>query len=60
MSSGELATKAGCTQAAISQYETGKRTPTLRHFRGLCIALRIPYEMLLEGVELVEDTESEE
>jgi transcriptional regulator with XRE-family HTH domain len=60
MSSGELAVKANCSQASLSQYETGKRTPTLKHFRGLCIALRIPYDMLLEGIELVEDTENEE
>lgn len=56
----ELAERAGVTQAALSQYENGKRTPTLRAFRGICKALSVPYAMLLEGIELVEDTENEE
>jgi transcriptional regulator with XRE-family HTH domain len=55
LSGGELADMSGCTQAAISQYENHKRTPTLKHFRGICKALKVPYSMLLEGIELTED-----
>lgn len=55
LSGAQLAEKAGCTQSAISQYEAGKRTPSLKHFRALCKALEIPYSTLLEGVELEEE-----
>jgi len=60
LSGSELAQKVGCTQAAISQYENGKRNPTLKHFRDLCKGLSVPYAMLIEGVELTDDIEIEQ
>lgn len=55
LSQGDLSEKANCTQAALSQYEANKRTPTLKHFRNICKALSVPYAMLLESVELTDE-----
>jgi transcriptional regulator with XRE-family HTH domain len=52
LSGGELAEKIGCSQAALSMWESNKRLPSLKQFRSLCKALNIPYSMMLEGVAL--------
>lgn len=40
--------KTGLTQAAISQFETGKRIPDLESFNRMVIFLKIPPMMLLK------------
>jgi transcriptional regulator with XRE-family HTH domain len=55
----ELARAVGCTPAAVSQYEDNKRTPTLKHFKGICKALGVQYGLLLDGCDL-EESEAQE
>ncbi len=43
----ELAQKSGLTQAAISQFEDGKRFPSTRSLSKISKALQVPMETLL-------------
>ena len=46
----ELATKAGCTEAAISHYIKGDRVPRARVLTQIAIALDTTSDYLMEGI----------
>ena len=48
ISQSELAEAIGVQSAVISHFETGKRNPSIKTLRALCIALGVSADYLLE------------
>lgn len=51
MTAADIARKSGMTQAALSRYINGKRTPNLNSVIKIAKALNVPIELLLKGVD---------
>lgn len=45
----QLALRSGCTEASISKYVRGERTPTLKIAKRLAIALGVTIDDLMKG-----------
>ena len=59
ISQGELAAKMGLTQAALSNYELGKRRPSLSKLEDIANSLGKPLSYFLEEPAAVNDQEDE-
>lgn len=51
MTAADIARKSGMTQAALSRYINGKRTPNLNSVIKIAKALNVPIELLVKGVD---------
>lgn len=51
MTAADIARKTGMTQAALSRYINGKRTPNLNSVIKIAKALNVPIELLVKGVD---------
>lgn len=51
MTAADIARKSGITQAALSRYINGKRTPNLNSVIKIAKALNVPIELLMKGVD---------
>lgn len=51
MTAADIARKSGMTQAALSRYINGKRTPNLNSVIKIAKALNVPIELLMKGVD---------
>lgn len=51
MTAADIARKSGMTQAALSRYINGKRTPNLNSVIKIAKALNVPIELLIKGVD---------
>ena len=60
MSQGDVANRSGLVQAAISQFESGKRTPSLVNLRRLADALDVSADFLIGRIDQIERGGSED
>ena len=51
MTAADIARKTGMTQAALSRYINGKRTPNINSVIKIAKALNVPIELLMKGVD---------
>ena len=51
MTAADIARKTGMTQATLSRYINGKRTPNINSVIKIAKALNVPIELLLKGVD---------
>lgn len=51
MTAADIARKSGMTQAALSRYINGKRTPNINSVIKIAKALNVPIELLMKGVD---------
>lgn len=51
MTAADISRKTGMTQAALSRYINGKRTPNLNSVIKIAKALNVPIELLMKGVD---------
>lgn len=51
MTAADIARKSGMTQATLSRYINGKRTPNLNSVIKIAKALNVPIELLMKGVD---------
>jgi transcriptional regulator with XRE-family HTH domain len=59
LNQGEFAKKVGLTQAAISQFEDGKRSPSINSLRKICKALGLSLNELTEDPMPTHDNEND-
>ena len=51
MTAADIARKTGMTQATLSRYINGKRTPNINSVIKIAKALNVPIELLMKGVD---------
>ena len=51
MTAADIARKTGMTQATLSRYINGKRTPNINSVIKIAKALNVPIELLVKGVD---------
>lgn len=51
MTAADIARKTGMTQATLSRYINGKRTPKINSVIKIAKALNVPIELLMKGVD---------
>ena len=56
----QLAAKVGCTQAAVSSWESGTRTPALRYIPQLAVALEVKSMELIDRIAYPDDYNDDE
>lgn len=51
MTAADISRKTGMTQATLSRYINGKRTPNINSVIKIAKALNVPIELLMKGVD---------